>query len=269
MVSLCAGYTRNEGIPVCASLINFRDAEMSMSERMVEFANRPEGATCAEFCALIKRSNDTVTAHIRRLEQQRRIFRAKAKGHHLRFFSVECARDAWFTAELARQEALKKIKPPPDPTIREQIEVMARDKNGVCCADVQKKFALQTGSANSHLFALTTAKRLFRGQRNGLRLHWFATEALRDEWHLGVSRGDESFIATPLQPVRNPKPRIPFAERVADESGAIKSVCRSATHDSRYQVGPDETPPALFTAKKYGEYLEPASSWASAAARRT
>lgn len=269
MVSLCAGYTRNEGIPVCASLINFRDAEMSMSERMVEFANRPEGATCAEFCALIKRSNDTVTAHIRRLEQQRRMFRAKAKGHHLRFFSVECARDAWFTAELARQEALKKIKPPPDPTIREQIEVMARDKNGVCCADIKKAFGMQTATANSHLHELVLQKRIFRGQRSGLRLRWFKTEELRDAWKLGVDRGDTTFTVVPIQVGHvNGGHRKSNASR-AHESGAIKSVCRSATHDSRYQVGPDETPPALFTAKKYGEYLEPASSWASAAARRT
>lgn len=150
-------------------------------------------------------------------------------------------------------------------TIREQIEAMSDGKNGVCCADIKNRFGIQTATANSHLHELTRQKRIFRGQRAGLRLRWFKTEALRDEWHLGVSRGDESYAATPLQERRNPKPRIPFAEQVADESGANKRICRSATHDPRYQVGPTEVPPAVFSGQKYGQYLDPASAWAAAA----
>ncbi|WP_196299994.1 hypothetical protein, partial [Streptococcus pneumoniae] len=67
--------------------------------------------------------------------------------------------------------------------------------------------AMQTATANNRLYDLTVQGRIFRAKRHGLRLRWFKTESLRDEWHLGVSRGDESFIAEPLQPVRNPKPQ--------------------------------------------------------------
>ena len=47
----------------------------------------------------------------------------------------------------------------------------------------------------------------------------------------------------------------------------VRSLGLSAGHDPRYQCGPDEQVPAIFSGRKYGEYTEPASTWAKAAMR--
>lgn len=47
----------------------------------------------------------------------------------------------------------------------------------------------------------------------------------------------------------------------------VRSLGLSAGHDPRYQVGPDEQVPAVFSGRKYGEYTDPASTWAMAAMR--
>jgi hypothetical protein len=47
----------------------------------------------------------------------------------------------------------------------------------------------------------------------------------------------------------------------------VRSKGISAGHDPRYQVGPDDAFPAVFSGRRYGEYSEAASPWAKAAAR--
>lgn len=47
----------------------------------------------------------------------------------------------------------------------------------------------------------------------------------------------------------------------------VRSYGLSAGHDPRFQVGPDEEVPALFSALRPGQYPEPASTWAKAAMR--
>lgn len=248
---------------------------MSMFDQIVAFTSRSQGATCAEIAVFVGRDNDSAGSYVRRLEQQGRLFRAKSGRQHLRFFSDKGACAAWLAAEDLKPAEVKVTpRSVSSHSIYMQIEAMANNKNGVSCADVKAKFAMQTATANNRLYDLTVQGRIFRAKRHGLRLLWFKMESLRDEWHLGVSRGDESFIAEPLQPVRNPKPqkqkqKVSAAERFAssavDESKAKKTDCGGGTHDPRYQVGPTEVPPAVFSGQKYGQYLDPASTWAAAA----
>lgn len=47
----------------------------------------------------------------------------------------------------------------------------------------------------------------------------------------------------------------------------VKSRGVSSGHDPRFQVGPDDMVPAVFSGRPYGEYPEPASTWAKAAMR--
>jgi len=47
----------------------------------------------------------------------------------------------------------------------------------------------------------------------------------------------------------------------------VRSLGLSSGHDPRYQVGPDERVPAVFSGRNYGEYTDPASTWAMAAMR--
>ena len=139
---------------------------------------------------------------------------------------------------------------------------------------------------------MTKKRRIFRASRPGLRLRWFATEAGREAWIDGIKRGDSNFKSTRIREERRPvlvdvkthlrsRANRPGANPVTGvyidpdwrnlkgqtivPEGVIRTVCPGSTHDPRVQVGPDDVVPALFSALKPGQYLEPASTWAAAA----
>jgi hypothetical protein len=192
----------------------------------------------------------------------------------------------------------------PVSTIREQIAEMSADKSGVSCSDIKERLGISSVAANSHLYEMTQLKRLFRGQRPGVRLRWFKTEALRDAWQLGVARGDTTFTVVPIQvghfnggPKKSNASRshedasstraqpLPCSEVLAtakkakkvaalrdgevDYSKAKFTKCEAPKSYYKFQCDP-ALPPLPdapgFATQKYGNYDRPASTWAAAAA---
>lgn len=61
-----------------------------------------------------------------------------------------------------------------------------------------------------------------------------------------------------------------WMQRTGDQVVTVETVTSrgmSSGHDPRFQCGPDDEVPALFSGRPYGEYTEPASTWAKAAMR--
>lgn len=189
-----------------------------------------------------------------------------------------------------------------EPSLRDLMVARADNPDGATAADFAIAIERKALQVQPHIYALESQKRLFRAHRAGQKLRFFAKVEYRDAWLMVKSVGQTCFTTggTPkLVDVhqhiksRARKPGLkPLAlmgsetnrkaqpapvnidgeqfKRVGDlvvNDETIFSFGRSYSHDPRVQCGPEEHIPALFSAQRYGEYIEPASTWAAAAAR--
>lgn len=66
----------------------------AMTARLLDFSKTPEGATWAQFADL-KMCTSNFSLAAKTLCAEGRLFRAKVKGHPLRYFDTQAAADAW------------------------------------------------------------------------------------------------------------------------------------------------------------------------------
>ena len=84
----------------------------TLRDRMVAFADSPQGASSADFQAAFFLSQLNANGHIQGLEYKSRLHRAKAPGQRLRFFARAADRDRWLAAQPAvSPKAAARAKP--------------------------------------------------------------------------------------------------------------------------------------------------------------
>lgn len=78
----------------------------TIREQIVELAARPEGVTNNDLKTIMGMHVQCVTVNLQALEYQRRVIRAKADGHRLRWFKHEEHRQVWLEAMKAERVAV-------------------------------------------------------------------------------------------------------------------------------------------------------------------
>lgn len=187
-----------------------------------------------------------------------------------------------------------------EPTLRDLMVAGANNPEGATAADLAIAIERNALQVQPHIYTLEYQKRLFRAQRAGQKLRFFAKVEDRDAWLMVRSVGQTCFTTggTPklvdvhqhiksrarkpgLKPLalmgsetnRKAQP-APVSiddeqfKRVGDlvfTDATIVTICPSSTHDPRYQLGPDASIEKLFSASPYGQYIAEPSTWAAAA----
>lgn len=75
-------------------------------DRMVELAERPEGATSNDMQTILGMPAANVCVNLQAIEYQGRVLRAKAEGHRLRWFASAVDRAAWLVKAQAERAAV-------------------------------------------------------------------------------------------------------------------------------------------------------------------
>lgn len=191
-----------------------------------------------------------------------------------------------------------------EPTLRDLMVARANNPEGATAADFAIAIERKALQVQPHIYILEQQKRLFRAQRSGQKLRFFAKAEDRDAWLMVKSVGQTCFTTggTPklvdvhlhiksrarkpgLKPLAlmgsetnrkaQPAPVTVDGEqfkRVGElvfTDATVVTICPSSTHDPRYQLGPDASIEKLFSAAGPGHYLAEPSTWAAAAMRRT
>jgi len=132
-------------------------------------------------------------------------------------------------------------------TIREQIITLASTPDGVCNKEVADAFGLAYAAAGSHLCRLAGQLRLFRGQRAGQPLRWFADCDHRDAWVTAAPTGVNAQTVILRRKKAVPPPvtvdlhwRDPTG--AVDYSRAVYTLDTTPRPTARWQMLPDEPP---------------------------
>lgn len=191
-----------------------------------------------------------------------------------------------------------------EPSLRDRMVARANNPDGATAADFCTAVQRTPSQVQPHIYALESRKRLYRAQRAGQKLRFFADRLHRDAWLMVKSVGQTCFTTggTPklvdvhqhiksrarkpgLKPLalmgsetnRKAQP-APVSidgeqfkrvgELVFTEHTKV-TICPSSTHDPRYQIARGASIEKLFSAAGPGHYLVEPSTWAKAAMRRT
>lgn len=198
-------------------------------DRMVELADVPGGVSSKELQAVFDMSAKDVNSNMTFLVPRGRVHRAKRAGDRIRWFKRAEARDAWLM-EMKRGESIFTVVPKG----QRRGEVKAAKPKGPRLVDVHEHIPSRARKPGARPLPLPGSEMARPLPTPGV--------AIDPKWHQRVG-----------EPI------------VSIET--VRSKGKSAGHDPRFQVGEGDVVPAVFSGRNYGEYIEPPSAWAAAAAR--
>lgn len=192
-----------------------------------------------------------------------------------------------------------------EPTLRDCISVLCDNSEGATAREVADAIGQTTHRATTHLQRMVNQGRIHKGQRAGTVLHFFANAAERDTWVLRKESGHNAQTTgrrespllvsvhehlkskarrpglpplllngsmafhrnkgTTAAPVSFDPDQFKLVGDMLMKADTVHTVCKSATHDPRYQLGPDDSIERAFSSAPPGHYIADPSPWAAAA----
>lgn len=199
----------------------------TIRDQVVELADVPGGVSNKELQAVFDLSPRHVNMHMTALVNQGRVHPAKRAGDRIRWFKRVAVRDAWML-EMQRGETMYTVVP------KAKRACDKPTRQGPKLVDVHEHLPSRARKPGAKCPPLQGSEMERPLPTAGVTID--------PHWHL---RTGEQIVGVET----------------------VRSLGLSDGHDPRYQCGPDEQVPAIFSGRKYGEYTEPASTWAKAAMR--
>lgn len=131
---------------------------------------------------------------------------------------------------------------------------MAGAPGGTTHQAVAEALSTTTARASARIGQLRKRGLIFSVKVHGLHAHHFTAEEDAKAWKAKQQLGKPGW--SPLALPGTPKYIVPKPRMQPRPADVVAALSKGWTHDPRYQVGPGEKPPALFSALPLGVYLE-------------
>lgn len=134
---------------------------------------------------------------------------------------------------------------------------MASGQDGTTLCALSEALNTTTNRASARMGDLRKRGRMFSAKVKGSAVHYFTTQEAASEWRRRQLRPVASASPSwPLSLPGTPKSIKPAPHMKARPAEAIAALSKGWTHDPRFQCGPGEFVPAIFSSMPIGTYLE-------------